>query len=84
MTPKEALEVVDRAASQVQAVRAFHEQVVVAVKVLSDLVRANQGNDNLDDKQPGEVVKAESAIPEVNETTPNNESSLSIEDEVTE
>lgn len=34
MTPQESLDVLDRAAAQVQAVRAFHEQVVTAVKVL--------------------------------------------------
>lgn len=57
MTPQEALQILDQAAAQVQAVRAFHEQVVNAVKVLNEFVQAH--NDNPNDKL-GEEVKAES------------------------
>ncbi len=74
MTPQEALQVLDQAAAQVQAVRAFHEQVVNAVKVLNDFVQAHNDNPN---NKLGEEVKAGSSVPigssEVDGGTPDSE-----------
>jgi len=68
MTPQEALQILDQAASQVQAVRAFHEQVVSAVKVLNEFVRAYQEVNEI----PTET-NTESEVPDESQTSVEGE-----------
>lgn len=50
MTPREALQVLDAACSQVQATREVHQTIARAVRCLADMIR--EGEETVDEAPP--------------------------------